>query len=89
MNEQLLVYILFLAGAVARPALLYLREWLDSGTAFDWRFLIGQVVGVAVLLVPMIAWWAEQLAGATPYLALALGWAAADLGREAQKSFWR
>jgi hypothetical protein len=86
MESQEWAIVLFLVGAVARPVLLYLREWLKTKTSFDWRYLVGQLISVAIVTVPMLNSWAEQLSGATLTMAPVLGWAAADLGREVQKT---
>jgi hypothetical protein len=89
MNETLLVAFVFITGALLRPVLLYLRAWLDTRAVFDWRYLIGQIVAVAIAVIPVAMLWADQLTGVGAIAALALGWAAADIGRETQKTFWK
>ena len=48
MDPVVLTYILFFVGGLARPGIQYgLARWEDR-QAFNWRYLVGQLFGVAV-----------------------------------------
>jgi len=78
----------FIGGALGRIFLPYLREWFRSDIKFDWKFLIGQVIGVAIALIPtiFIDKWMNALATMTWIASVSMGWAMADVGRESQKT---
>lgn len=80
-------FVAFGLGVIARVFIPYLREWLDSRAPFDWRFVVGQLLGALVALIPMLASaeWLGGIAGLTWPAAVAYGWAAADIGREVDK----
>lgn len=85
MNEQTLIALLFAAGALARVVLPYIKVWLESRQPFNWRQVVGQVVGAAIVIIPALTGIVDQLAQASPAAAVVVGWGAADVGREAQK----
>lgn len=91
MSEQLLLVILFVAGALARVVLPYLQVWLASREPFDWRQVIGQVLAAAIVIIPVLTNLSDQLAGASQPAAVVIGWGAADIGRQGQKVWdqWR
>lgn len=77
----------FIVGAVLRVALPYLHRWVESKEQFDLRYLIGQLLGVFVGLIPVVFVdsFVDGLATMSWVAAVSYGWASADLGREAQK----
>lgn len=87
MNQSQLVVLLFLLGVVLRAVLPYLQKWLESRAAFDWRYVVGQLIGAAIVIIPLLgnAEWVDALLTSRPEAAVAVGWFAADVGRTAQK----
>lgn len=79
-------YLFYILGAVLRAVVPYLNKWLQEGGAFDYRYLAGQVIGVATVLLAAAQYnAAEHLAnvGTLGYFgALVAGWFAGDVGNE-------
>lgn len=87
MSEQTLIALLFAAGALARVVLPYLQVWVTSREPFDWRKVVGQILGAAVIIIPTLTGLVDQLAQASPAAAVVIGWGAADIGRQGQKVY--
>ena len=87
--EQALPFILFFVGVVARVVVPYLTAYLKEPIEFDWRYLVGQIVGAIVALVAMLvtdsATWVAQVGTLGMLAAFLYGWASGDIGREMQK----
>jgi hypothetical protein len=81
-------YIAYAVGVVLRIVLPYLQERIDTGAAFDWRFVVGQLVGAVIGLVPLLggASFLAELGAMSVAVALAAGWGFADGGRTGQKA---
>lgn len=81
-------YIIFALGVAGRVVLPYLqaRFAADGPLSFDWQYLVGQLFGAVVALVPMIAApeFLAELNGLSLLGVLAYGWGAGDIGRTLQ-----
>lgn len=89
MNPTTIVISFFILGVVLRATIPYLTRWLDSDepVPFDYRYVIGQLTGALAAIIPMLlnSEWVDTLLAARPEAAVAIGWFAADAGREAFK----
>lgn len=88
--KPLLPYLFFVLGVIARVVVPYVQARLkvDGPLAFDWRYLVGQLVTAVIALIPLLAGqdFVTQL-GAMGWIgALVYGWGAGDIGNQAQKS---
>lgn len=86
--EQYWPYVFFVLGVVGRIVIPYMIRHLQTGEPFDWRFVKVQLLGAVVALVPLLAV-GDKLAeiGRMAWVAaLAYGWFAVDLAREAEKA---
>lgn len=81
-------YVAYVAGAVVGVVWPYLRKWLETGAAFDYRMVVGKVVValMGLLLLPTLGETLEALAGLGWVVAFGMGLAATTLGHEAQKT---
>lgn len=84
-------YLLVVIGAIGRVVVPYVLRMLETEgpLQFDWRYVIGQVIGVLGALVPLFIepGFVEGLTD-MGYLALILlGWASGDIGRHVQKAY--
>jgi len=77
---------LFLLGAITSVLLPYLREWLDSKAAFDWRKVAGQLLATGGVVASQVVGLVDLLGDATLAQAFALGWGVNSLARFVQKS---
>lgn len=84
--DNYLPYIAYFAGAAFGVLWPYLRKYLESGAAFDWRKIAGKVgVGLlGLLLVPTLSETLQALGGMGAVVAFGMGIAATTLGHEAQ-----
>ena len=86
--ETVLPYLLFALGVAGRVVLPYIQARIaaDAPLSFDWRYLVGQLIGALVALIPMIAApdFVAELNGLSLVAVLAYGWGAGDIGRTAQ-----
>lgn len=96
MSAIWLAFIAYILGVLLSVTVPYVLEWLGSQKPFDWRYLIGRVLGAIGFLVPVFAspdFWDKlaNLAGglsslALFFYALALGYGASQIGRIVQKA---
>lgn len=86
--STILPYVLFALGVAGRVVLPYIqaRVAAPEPLSFDWRYLVGQLVGAGVALIPMIAApdFVASISGASLVAVLAYGWGAGDIGRTVQ-----
>ena len=86
--NTILPWFVFGLGVTGRVVLPYLqaRFAADEPLSFDWRYLVGQLIGAAVALVPMIAApdFVAEFSGLSLVALLAYGWGAGDVGRTLQ-----
>lgn len=90
MDALLWPLVAFIGGVLARIVIPYLLEWVNTpGVAFDWRYLIGQILAAIIALIPVTFndQWLATIGGLSWASAVGAGWLAADLGREAQKIY--
>ena len=87
MSEQSISVIWFIVGAILSVALPFLREYVDSGSKFQLRKLIGQILALAATVAGQVLGIYDQLQGATPVIAFAAGMGISFAGRQAQKTF--
>ena len=85
MPEKSTLVLLFVGGALARVVLPYLQVWFTSHKPFQWRKVLGHVIGAAILIIPAITGLANEVAEASVPGAVVIGWGAADIGRQGQK----
>lgn len=81
--------VFYCIGVVARVVIPFLISYLETQEPFDWRYVVGQIVaafvGVLALVLADEAGLIEMFSTVSPFMALALGYFAADVGREAQR----
>jgi hypothetical protein len=86
--DQYWPYVFFMLGVVGRIVIPYLIRRAETGEPFDWRYVKVQLLGAVVALIPLVAA-GDKLAeiGRMAWIAaLAYGWFALDVAREAQKA---
>jgi hypothetical protein len=86
---EILAYVMFALGVAGRVFIPYLIVYLESDAAFDWRYVVAQVVAAFVALLPMLATnapeWLGQVGALGALASFVYGWFAADIGREVQR----
>lgn len=85
---EYLPYLAYALGALARVVIPYLIANLKEKQPFDTRYLLSQILGAAIALVPLLSM-SEQLAeigSMAIAAAFAAGWFSADVGRLIDKS---
>ena len=90
--EQYLAWIFLVLGVLSRifvPFLLARRD--NPALSWSWRYIWPQLITVLVvfLVLPLLIADLEAVAGLAPAVAYLSGWAAADVGRQADKLFIR
>ena len=84
----------FVGGAFGRILIPYGLEWLnklqedETKLSFDYKYVIGQILAVAIMLIPtvFVDSWMAGLAKMSVVSAVSFGWFSADVGREGQKA---
>ncbi len=77
----------FVFGALLSVLLPFGRELFDSGAAFEWRKLVGQLLAVVAVIAGQVIGISEQLVGASAVVAFAAGMGVSFMGRQAQKTY--
>ena len=100
MNESILLAVIYLLGMVGRIVIPYIqaRLWADGPLSFDWRMIVGQVIGAVIGMLGLfltadfwvqVVGFAQEFSTVGPwavYVAmLALGWFSTDIGRRGDK----
>jgi len=86
--ETALLVGLYLLGAVARIVWPYLLAYLQDEVSFDIKFIIGQVVAAIIGLFGIMAAkdFVGDLGAVGFFSAFVLGYGAASIGRDSQKT---
>jgi len=90
--EPYLAWLFLILGVISRvfvPFLLARRD--NPNLSWSWRFIWPQLITVLVvfLVLPLLIADLELISDLTPAVAYLSGWAATDVGREADKLFTR
>lgn len=87
--ETVAPYLFFVVGVIGRVVIPYVKARIDSSEplSFDWRYLVGQLIGAAVALVPLVAGdeFLSQIGSLSWLGAILYGWGSGDVGRTLQK----
>ena len=87
MSEETIAYILFVVGVLGSIFIPYVLEWADRRVKFDYRYLIGRVLGSVIAIIPFLAGMVETLSTLDPVGAFVYGWFASEIGRQGQKAY--
>ncbi len=90
--EIILPFLFFFAGFVGRVILPYAESTAVTGKPFDWRFVVGQLVGalIGVLIPFLLSDGAIADIGVMGWIgAFGYGWGLTDIGRLGQKAYKR
>lgn len=85
---QLVPVLIFVMGGLARVIIPYLKTALDDPTAdFNWRYMVGQILGVAGGMVPVVFTdeFVNTILAQSAIATFLLGWSMADVGRVVHK----
>ena len=90
--EPYLAWIALIFGVLSRIFVPFLLERRDNpDLSWSWRFIWPQLITVLVvfLVLPLLISDLEAISGLAPAVAYLSGWAAADVGRNADKLITR